>query len=443
MHPLTPVQIPEGKTPPCDIETEASLLGYILAGYLNPAEISDLLPSADRFYSRIHGLLYEGILSLHGKGSEIDVDLVINELRSKGKNDYNLREYADQLVRDSASIGLKRMRAKAAIVADKWLAREMGYAHAELGALAHLEYQPPQELLRDTLERFQRLDGLGCQSEATVAPDAILERIKGRVKNDLIREPTGIGSLDGLLVGLFPRETYVVAAATSVGKSAFAAQIAYRAAAQGKTVLYISLEMAAESMISRQVCAEMGLDHSCVRRGEVPPPRLQEFEAMVQDVAHRKVLYNVSQSMTMAEIEEAARGTERKHGLGMVVVDHIGLVKPVITRGKNREQEVAESSRALRLMAENHNCPVLALSQVNRAFEQRTGEERRPRMHDLRESSSVAHDADVVIILHRPRDHRGKFYDVPAEITVEKNRHDKTGTVVASYDERRVRFLDL
>ncbi len=263
--------------------------------------------------------------------------------------------------------------------------------------------------------------------------------------------PTGFRDLDGILGGLYPRETTIIAARTSNGKTMFATQVTQHIVENTpKTAaLYVTLEMPAKSFTRRLIASRARIDGRHLRRNTLSADEVSKVMTAAVELSKLPIYFAQSQSQTIMSIHAMAEATARQlklkgERLVLIVVDHVGLVKASdnIRKGAARNEQVAETSRGLRFLSERHGCHVLGLSQIVRGTEQRKGADQMPGLSDLKESSALEDDADNVIILHRPRDEMKQFIDGPAWVSAAKGRNDGTGLFKLGVDKAYLRFVD-
>jgi replicative DNA helicase len=298
----------------------------------------------------------------------------------------------------------------------------------------------------------------------------------------LVGVPTGFTDLDKLLGGLHQSDLVIIAARPSMGKTALATNIAYHAAStkqrkdgpggteieETESVAFFSLEMSAEQLATRVISEQAHVRSDAIRRGDVREEEYNRVFAVSQALHGLKLFIDDTPALTMSQIRTRARRLKRQHGLSLVIIDYLQLINPPAnSRGDNRVQEVSQITRGLKALAKELNVPVIALSQLSRAVEQR--EDKRPQLSDLRESGSIEQDADVVTFIYREEYYRerekpsrrdsekeGVFlerqhtYDElmkachgKAEVIVAKQRHGPIGTVELQFNGDYTQFADL
>jgi replicative DNA helicase len=262
---------------------------------------------------------------------------------------------------------------------------------------------------------------------------------------------TGLHDLDEQLGGLNRSDLIIVAARPGMGKSALASNIGFAAARQGAVAGFFSLEMSAEQLANRIVAEQAGVASERVRRGQLTGVQFDRVIEVAAELERLPIFMDDTPALSISALRTRARRQKRLHGLDLVIVDYLQLIDGGKRRQENRVQEVSEISRGLKTLAKELDVPVLALSQLSRAVEQRP--DKRPQLADLRDSGSIEQDADVVIFIYREEyylergsaEDRAKLSDVAgkAELHVAKQRHGPTGLVRVMFDGPTTRFSDV
>jgi replicative DNA helicase len=264
-------------------------------------------------------------------------------------------------------------------------------------------------------------------------------------KQHITGVPTGFKELDKLLAGLHKGDLCILAARPSVGKTALALNMAVNAAKAGTAVAIFSLEMGAEQLVQRVLCAEARINLQDVRTGFVKDADWYAIHTAMGKLANLEFYVDDTPSISILELRAKARRQLRDKPKGLIVVDYLQLMQPQGRRSENRQTEIAEISRGLKILGKELGVPVLALSQLSRAVEQRAG--KRPQLSDLRESGAIEQDADVVMFIDRNTDphaeeEEGRPQKGVAEIIVAKHRNGPTGQVPLVFMERFTKFVD-
>jgi replicative DNA helicase len=422
------------RLPPHNAEAEESVLGSMM---LSPEAIAAVLEvvRAEDFYRPAHQRIFEAIYVIYGRGEPVDAITVVEELKRRHALEevggalyvYNLVES----VPSPASAGYY-----ARIVADHALLRRLIEAASRIMTVAYSVPEDParaadhaEQLIYQVARRDER-DVVVPLRELVDESMAALEHIQQR-DSAFAGVPTGFVDLDHLLSGLQRGNLIVVAARPGVGKSSFVTNVARNVAVDaGTPVAMFSLEMSRFEIGMRLLCAEARVPWDKVRAGKVAT---EEWTRIVEaaEVLHEAPLYIVdSGTMTIVDIRAKARRLRSsRQGLGLIIVDYLQLMSGY-TRTENRQQEVAEISRSLKLLAKELDIPVIAVSQLNRNPETRA--DKRPQLSDLRESGSIEQDSDIVMFIHR-EDSEDPSVKGKADIIVAKHRNGPTATVPLTF----------
>jgi len=432
---------PIDKLPPHSVEAEMCLLASMM---LDPQVIDEamLIVEKEMFYVADHATLFQAILDLHKTGTAVDAVLLREELFKRGLlEEIGGTEYLMQLLNSvpSAAHGAHYAR----VVRDKAMLRMLIAASNENLRDAYAPHEDFSQLIETAEKRIfdiaEKKAG-HAQSLGEVAMQ-VYEQIEGRQRRGI---ETGYYDLDEMLNGLQDGEMIVIAARPSMGKTAFAMNIAEAVAAQNIPTAVFSLEMSAQQLAQRMMCSRAGIDAHLVRKSMLRTNEYQELARMVHELRQFPIWVDDSAGLTPMELRAKARRMKRAHDIRLIVIDYLQLMdNPGV---ESRQQQISEISRAIKQVARDLRVPVIALSQLNRATEARDGH--RPRMSDLRESGSIEQDADVVMLLHR-EDYYKKQSDpdyVPdniAEVIIAKQRNGPTGTVKLYFDGKSTTFRNL
>ncbi|RJX33864.1 MAG: replicative DNA helicase [Desulfarculus sp.] len=441
------------RVPPQDIAAERGVLGGVLVhGADVLAGVAASLKPAD-FYDRRHAKIFAAMLALYEKDQPVDEITVTSRLSDEGQLEAvgaaaYLAELADIL------LGPAHVDHYASLVKDKALLRNFVAAAHQAIEEAHSHQADPDIALEGaeraifaaTQERLnQQLSPL---SEVVTSALKVIEtRFKN--KGQVAGVPTGFKKLDQLTTGLQPGDLIIVAGRPSMGKTAFALNIATNAAlTAGVTVGIFSLEMSKEQLGLRLLSAEARVSGSKIRSGFLS--HAHDFPALTQaaERLHGAPVYiDDTPALSVLDLRSKARRLKLEFGLGLILVDYLQLMRG---RGgaDNREQEISNISRSLKALAKELNLPVVALSQLNRKVEERPGGDKRPMLSDLRESGAIEQDADVIAFIYRKkvykkRDDPEEPDDNVAEIIIGKQRNGPTGTVRLSFVDDLTSFEEM
>ncbi len=437
----------ELRTPPQSLESEKAFLGALMIRPEAMAESVDAI-YADAFYSEKHRIIYRAMLALWGKNEPIDVESVRAALSDQKQLDHvggivYLAELAAEVpaasnARFYASQVQKKSMLRNLIDAGEFVA-ELGYEEGEEleEVLDKAEKKIYEVTSTPTLSKFTPL------RESLAEAWARLEHLQEH-KDEMRGVRTGFRELDNMLAGFQKSDLIILAARPSMGKTALALDIARQSAVHHQTPVGIfSLEMSAQQLVDRMVAAEARVNAWNLRTGRITD---QEDFTRIHDaydrLSHAPIFIEDSPGNNILKMRAVARRLKRDSGLGLLVVDYLQLMVPTNTRASdNMVQQVTEISRSLKNLARELDVPVLALSQLSRAVEQRGG---KPRLSDLRDSGSIEQDADVVMFIHR-EDKRNPDTEKTniAEILIEKHRNGPVGKIELYFDDKRTTFTSI
>ncbi len=436
---------PVNRIPPQSLESERALLGALL---LKPDAIHDVgdLIRPDSFYAERHRIIFEAMLELSSRGEPIDLLSLGERLGSKGLLERaGTKSYLAELVTASPAPG--NFSHYAELVSRKHLMRSLIDASYRITESAYDESRDTIEVL-DQAEKEVYAIGNASAAHKFVAisekVEGAWERIESMSKNEggIRGVPTGFPELDTLLSGLHPSDLVILAARPSIGKTSLALDIARNAAVRHNVPVGIfSLEMSSEQIVDRMLAAESFVNSWKIRTGAVHAEEdFNKIRDALESLSKAPIYIDDKPGNNILAMRAVARRLKRERGIGLIIVDYLQLMAPTNTRNSDSMvQQVTEISRSLKGLARELEVPVLALSQLSRAVEQRGG---KPRLSDLRDSGSIEQDADVVMFIHRD-DKRNPESDKPniAEILIEKHRNGPTGKVELYFDEKRTSFI--
>jgi len=436
------------KIPPQDLEVEQSVLGSLLIDKSAIIKVADLLVPSD-FYSPIHEKIYENILELYEKSQPIDILSLTSKLKEKDfLKDIGGSSYLAELTNKVPTASHIEHYAK--IVKDKKILRDIINASAAATEEAFNTDQDVESIL-DIIE--QRLLSIS-QRSLTKNFSPVKEELKGAYerierlhqgKGELRGIPTGFPDLDNILSGLQHSDLIVLGARPSLGKTTLALDVARNAAIKtGLPVGIFSIEMSREQVVDRLIAAESQVPLWKLRTGRITEDI--EFE-MIQNaldrLSHVNIFIDDTASPNILQMRSMARRLQIEHGLALLIVDYLQLIAPR-TNSDNMVQQITEISRGLKALARELKVPVLAISQLSRAVDQR--DNKVPRLSDLRESGSIEQDADVVLFIYRKdRDKQDVLPDEQniAQINIAKHRNGPLGSVNLKFDQERVTFRSI
>ena len=434
------------RTPPHNLEAEQAVIGAI---FLEPqafSTASERLVSTD-FYRANHQSIFATMSALSEKGEPIDVVTVTTDLANKELLDQaggvtyltdlassvptaaNI-DYYSKIVEEKAV--LRRLIKSATDIVTNTFAKEDSIEEVldeaektilEVSSRKNVgAFKPIKDVLIDVYDNIEQLHNSD---------------------NDVTGVATGYRELDRMTSGFQSNDLIIVAARPSVGKTAFALNIAQNVAINSdENVAIFSLEMGADQLVQRMLCAEGNIDSQRLRTGKLENEDWSKLTMAMGSLSNAGVYIDDSPGIRVSDIRSKCRRLKQEHGLGMIIIDYLQLISGSESSRDNRQQEVSEISRSLKSLARELEVPLIALSQLSRGVEQR--QDKRPMMSDLRESGSIEQDADIVSFLYRD-----DYYDDESEqqniieIIISKQRNGPTGTVELAFVKEYNKFVDL
>jgi replicative DNA helicase len=444
-------QVAKLRVPPHSIEAESSVLGGLLLDNGAWDRVGDLLVDND-FYRHEHKLIYAAIGALVNASKPADVITVNEQLQNQGKADeMGGLGYLNSLAQYVPSAS--NIRRYAEIVRERSILRKLVSASDEIATNA---FNPQGKAIDRILdEAEQKIFNIGEEGsrmkQGFQSMDTLVVELLDRVQemannpNDITGVPTGFYDLDRMTSGLQPGDMVVLAARPSMGKTAFAINIAEHVALnEGLPVAVFSMEMGASQLAVRVVGSIGRIDQGHLRTGKLSDDEWPRLTEAIEKLRTVSLHIDETPGLTSSELRANARRLARQCGkLGLIVVDYLQLMSGSGgAGGDNRATELGEISRGLKMLAKELQCPVIALSQLNRSVEQRT--DKRPMMSDLRESGAIEQDADIIMFIYRD-DYYNKDSKDPgvAEIIIGKQRNGPTGTVRLTFLKNLTRFESL
>ncbi|MGB3072345.1 MAG: replicative DNA helicase [Ottowia sp.] len=443
-------QVAQLRIPPHSIEAESSVLGGLLLDNSAWDRIGDLLSDSD-FYRHEHKLVFASCSKLINESKPADVITVYEELQRLGKGDeIGGLAYLNSLAQYVPSAA--NIRRYAEIVRERSILRKLVTASDEIATNAfNPRGQPVAKILDEAESKIFKIGEEGSrmkqgfQSMDSLVVD-LLDRVQEMADNpaDVTGVPTGFYDLDRMTSGLQAGDMVVLAARPSMGKTAFAINIAEHVALNEQLpVAVFSMEMGAAQLAVRIVGSIGRIDQGHLRTGKLTDEEWPRLTEAIERLRTISLHIDETPGLTPSELRANARRLARQCGkLGLIVVDYLQLMSGSGGGEDNRATELGEISRGLKMLAKELQCPVIALSQLNRSVEQRT--DKRPMMSDLRESGAIEQDADIIMFIYRD-DYYNKESRDPgvAEIIIGKQRNGPTGTVRLAFMKQLTRFESL
>ena len=421
-----------GKVPPHDTEAEQAVIGSMLTDKDAIIAAIEVLKE-DYFYREDNKTIYSAILNLYNRSEAVDIITVKSELSSLGKLEaVGGLEYLAELPEKVPTTANVEKYIK--IVEEKAILRKLIKTANEIISMGYDETQEVDTIMdqaeKKIFDTMQEREQTGYTAIKDILVDTFieLEQLYNQ-KQHVTGITTGFIDLDEKTAGLHNSDLILVAARPAMGKSAFAINIATNAALKGHVgVAYFSLEMSKEQVTSRILCSEAMVDSNKVRTGTIDDEEWGKLANASGELSETQIYIDDTPGISITEIRAKCRKLKLEKDIGLVVIDYLQLVQGTGKRGASREQEIAEFSRSLKILAKEINVPVIALSQLSRAPEQRP--DHRPMLSDLRESGSIEQDADIVMFLYRD-DYYNEDSEKKniAEVILAKHRGGSTGTV--------------
>ena len=432
---------------PRSIEAEEMVLGSMLLDNDNIAVVENIVIPED-FSAHGNAAVYAAMLELYEEGRPVDAMTLADRLREKELppeyGDY--RYIADMMMKVPLTANAKYY---AEIVADKALMRRLIRASEDIANTCYAGKDSVDDILGmtektifDLLNRRREEDYIPIRDIALAALERIHEA--SRTKNPVTGIPTGFIDLDRQTAGLHPSDLVLIAARPSMGKTAFALNVAANAAFRSDMCVAIfSLEMSREQLVSRLFAMESRVDSNSIRTGNLSDDDWERLIEGVDIVGNSKLIIDDTPGISVSELRTKCRKYKLEFGLKMVMIDYLQLMSGSSRRVESRQQEITEISRSLKAIARELEVPVIALSQLNRSAETRS--DHRPMLSDLRESGAIEQDADVVMMLFR-EDYYNKDTDNPtniAEVIIAKQRNGPVGTVQLAWLPQFTKFANI
>ncbi len=444
-------QVAQLRIPPHSIESESSVLGGLLLDNAAWDRVGDLLTESD-FYRYEHRMIYGAIGALINGSKPADVITVFEHLQNQGKaEETGGLTYLNSLAQYVPSAG--NIRRYAEIVRERSVLRKLVAASDEIATNAFNPKGRPVSTIVDEAE--QKIFNIGEQGarnkQGFQGMDTLVVQLLDRVQemadnpNDVTGVPTGFYDLDRMTAGFQAGDLIVLAARPSMGKTALAINIAEHVALnEGLPVAVFSMEMGAAQLAVRIVGSIGRIDQGHLRTGKLTDEEWPRLTEAIEKLRNISLHIDESAGLTSSELRANARRLARQCGkLGLIVVDYLQLMSGSSSDGENRATELGEISRGLKMLARELQCPVIALSQLNRSVEQRP--DKRPMMSDLRESGAIEQDADIIMFIYRDEYYTKEACKEPgvAEVIIAKQRNGPTGVIKLAFLKPITKFESL
>ena len=449
---LAPVNLDIGKMPPQAIELEEAVLGAIMIEKDAIIEVIDIL-KPESFYKEEHTKIYQAILNLFSADKAIDILTIPEELRSLDLLDeVGGIAYITQLTSRVASAAHIEFHAR--IVQQKFIQRELIRVASEIQTQAFDEGTDVDTLLDFSESQLFNVAQGHIKKEAApmnvLVKDAIsLIQEAAKREDNLSGVPSGYTKLDRLTSGWQNSDLVIIAGRPSMGKTAFVLSMTRNMAVEHhKSVAIFSLEMSSIQLVNRLIVGEAEIPSEKIRVGNLTDEEWERLDYRIKRLEDAKIFIDDTPAISIFELRAKCRRLKRQHDIDIIIIDYLQLMSGTPETKGNREQEVSNISRALKSIAKELNIPVVALSQLNRSVEIRTGS-KRPQLSDLRESGAIEQDADMVAFIHRPekygiiQDDEGNSLKGLAEIILAKHRNGALGEIILKFVTEYAKFMEV
>ena len=454
---------------PNNIQAEQAIIGSILVTNEIFDEINTIVSSVN-FYDPMHQKIYSAIESLIYKGLLANPITLKNHFENE-KDELNIPEYVVKITKFSASV--RQVMEYSKLVYDMFVRRELikiSENTIDTAKANNLDISG-QNIIENSEKLLYDLAEKGSFNSSLIKFDEALkftiEMATNAYKNEegIVGVPTGLKDLDDRLGGLHKSDLLIIAGRPSMGKTALATNIAFHAAKnlqetkKKSTVAFFSLEMSSEQLSTRILAEQSRIKSNDIRRGKISDDQFDKFIEMSKNISELPLFIDETPAISIAALSNRARRIKRLYGLELIIVDYIQLMKASFNFKDGRVQEISEITQGLKAIAKELSVPVLALSQLSRAVEQR--DDKKPQLSDLRESGSIEQDADVVMFVYReayymerkePRTNtvehaewQAKMNEISniAEIIIGKQRHGPTGQINLEFEAMFTKFKDI
>lgn len=433
------------RIPPHNIEAEQAVIGAI---FLEPEAFSAAAERVDAkdFFRANHQVIYSAMQQLFEKGEPIDIVTVTTLLSNNQQLD--VAGGVSYLTDIAGSVPTAaNIEYYCKIVEEKALLRRLIQTATDIVTATFSKEDQVDEVLDEAERTILEVSGKKNVSAFKPIKDVLIEvydnieQLHHR-EDDVTGVPTGYRDLDRMTSGFQRNDLIIIAARPSMGKTAFALNIAQNVAIKtDENVAIFSLEMGAGQLVQRMLCAEGNIDSQRLRTGKLEQEDWSKLTMAMGSLSHAGIYIDDSPGIRVTDIRSKCRRLKQEHGLGMIIIDYLQLIQGSEHSRENRQQEVSEISRSLKSLARELEVPLIALSQLSRGVESR--QDKRPMMSDLRESGSIEQDADIVGFLYRDDYYDSESEQQNIEIILAKQRNGPTGTVELAFVKEYNKFVDL
>ena len=443
-----------GRVQPQARELEEAVLGALMLEKDAYSLVSEIL-KPESFYDPIHQIIYRAIVNLVVKQAPIDMLTVVEELKKTGELDsVGGPVYIAQLTEKVASAAHIEFHAR--IIAQKYLSRELITFSSEVTNKAFDETFDVDDLMQEAESKLFEISQRNVKKDVTQINPVIKEalnllEIAANRPEGLSGLQTGFNNLDKITSGWQNSDLVIIAARPAMGKTAFVLSMAKNmAVSYNYPIALFSLEMSNVQLVNRLIVNTCEIPGEKIKNGQLAPYEWEQLDFKIKELYDAPLFIDDTPSLSVFELRTKARRLVREHGVKMIIIDYLQLMNASGMNYGSREQEVSMISRSLKGLAKELNIPIIALSQLNRGVEGRTGAEgKRPQLSDLRESGAIEQDADMVCFIHRPEyykileDEKGNSLIGLAEIIIAKHRNGATGDVLLRFKSEFARFQNV
>ena len=431
---------------PHSIEAEQAVVGAMLMDRDAILTSSEII-SGDDFYQKPYGVIFDAVVEIYNEGKPVDLITLQERLKEK---DVPAEISSLEFVRDLVTAVPTSANVKyyAEIVAEKAMLRRLIKLNDDISNMCYLGKEPMEAVLETTEKKVFELVQKRNTGDFVPIKEVVLNTLEkielaSKTSGNVTGIPTGFLDLDYKMAGLQPSDLILVAARPSMGKTAFVLNIAQHVAFKAdKAVAIFSLEMSKEQLVNRLFALEAQVDSQSLRTGNLKD---EDWEKLIESagiIGKSKLIIDDTPGISISELRSKCRKFKLEHGLDLIIIDYLQLMTGRVGgRSESRQQEISDISRALKGLARELNVPVIALSQLSRAVEQRP--DHRPMLSDLRESGAIEQDADVVMFIYRD-DYYNKDTELKnvAEIIIAKQRNGSIGTVNLTWLPNYTKFAN-
>ena len=434
------------KVMPHNLEAEKSVIGSMFMDREAALTVSEML-TADDFYQKQYGIIFESMVELYNENKPIDLVTLQDKLNEKDlPPEYSGVEFIRELV--IAVPTSANVKHYAQIVKEKAVLRKLIKITESIANECYLSKDSLETILEQTEKQIFNIVQSRGASDYVDIKDVVLQSLESievvaKNKGSVTGVSTGFIDLDYKTSGMQPSDFILIAARPSMGKTAFVLNLAEHMAVKQKvTTAIFSLEMSKDQLVKRMLAMNSRVDSQLIRTGNLKDDDWVKLIEGAREIGESKLILDDTPSISIAELRSKCRKYKLEHNLGIIMIDYLQLMSGGGKKSESRQQEISDISRSLKALARELNVPVIALSQLSRAVEQRP--DKRPMLSDLRESGAIEQDADVVMFVYRDDYYNKDSEDKGvAEIIIGKQRNGPTGTVKLKWQAELTRFANL